>query len=371
MSYYEGLGRQHHQFPESGIVYGMNQIDNSLQNDIEANFIAGLDGTDLIKPLFESYTKLFLHPVSTDSIYFNISVKVLEKIETLEKEKNITKNKQPIYFLLALTSIKKSNITGALLFWELSQKEIARVNSTVHSVNTTISTIPLGFKTIFAVIETFYSINSFVSFINSNYAGSIKTFDDLLSGFNDINKISLISCGLQNAEITKWMVHLNNTSEINKLLAQELINALCILVETHIKFKLQPSNNTLGRILNNDLPNNLSVIVGNGNIQDNFKLLWGSLQINYSSKKASGLFKKYKTGNINKFNANFVRLLNDIQNNPMAIDEMKAHVLYGAYMVRNSSLHEYNDNLAYFNNMDLFQKTIGLLLVSLNIIDTL
>jgi hypothetical protein len=369
MSHYENLGRQHHQYPESGIEYGINQIEHLILGEIEDNFNNGLDGSDLIKPLIDSYTKM-LH-LQINSIYYDISIKVLEKIETLEKQTNIIKNKQPLYFLLALMSIKNINTTGALLFWELSQIEYARVNALTHSVNTTLSTIPNSFKSIYTAIEHLYNNNIFISFINSTYNGFNKTFEVLLSSFNDINKISLISCGMQNVETTNWMHHSNNSLHINRLLAQELINSLCILSESFLKSKISTANNTFGSILNNDLPIRLSAIIGNSNMLDSKKFFWGFLQLNLKKKKVCGLFKAYRTGNVTKFNTNFVKLLNTIYGGTLTVDQMEAHVLYGAYMVRNASLHQYNENLVFYNNKDLFQKTIGLLFISLNVIDNL
>ena len=34
MSHYENLGRQHHQYPESGIEYGINQIEHLILGEI-------------------------------------------------------------------------------------------------------------------------------------------------------------------------------------------------------------------------------------------------------------------------------------------------------------------------------------------------
>lgn len=368
MSFYEKKGEEFHQYPENGIKYSLNLLEQRLLDEIEQNFNKGLEGSDLIAPLVKSYLKLLLHPVN--SIYFDFANKILIRVKDLEVAQSTEINKYPLLFFMALTAVKLNNPVGAILFWELSKKEESRVTSSTLSLSASYSSLPQEFKSIFNEVDRIYKENAFVAFCLSSYNGLVKDFKTLLFSFTDINKASLLSCGIKNVEVSKWMIHYHNTLDINRLFAQELINSLSVLVESHIKTKLTDSKNTLGAILNHNLPINLSAIIGTASISKTINLILG-LQFKYKNKRASGLFRTYKTGTENKFNANYQRILSVMQTESLDLASFKAYVLYAAYMIRNASLHEYNENLVYYTDAIMFQKTIGVLFVALNVIDTL
>ena len=132
---------------------------------------------------------------------------------------------------------------------------------------------------------------------------------------------------------------------MTRIYCQELINSLCILCEANLKNIPAVTENMMGPIINNNLPTinaNVSAVVG-------------------VSNPPSGLFLRYPTRNEVDFNNSFPLLITAIKTNSLTEEEVKAHLIYGAYMLRNKTLHDYNPNLVYYNNPQLFLDTIGAL----------
>lgn len=172
----------------------------------------------------------------------------------------------------------------------------------------------------------------------------IGGFAHNLVKLTDPSIFSYFACGIRNRAGAGWL----NTAviEMPKMYAQELINALCILTEATLKLRpaLTPfRHKTIGVLFSNldaQTPS-VSALVG-------------------KPSSNSGLFLTYPTGSTAEFNTNFSLLASALKTGNLTDDDAKAHLLYGAYMLRNKVLHNYDTALAYYNNVPLFFDAIAI-----------
>jgi len=144
---------------------------------------------------------------------------------------------------------------------------------------------------------------------------------------------------------------------MTKIYSQELVNILCILNEANLKNYPAVTRNMYGQIINHDLANvnvAVSTIVGQSHLNP-----------------TTGLFATFPSGTDAEFNNSFPLLVAAIKTNTLSSDSLKAHLIYGAYMLRNKSLHDFNQGLVYYNNNALFIDAIGLLFASISAIKNL
>lgn len=363
---YNRIGHQFALNPDQGVKYYSDMLCTRIEQEIENNLANGLDGQALFAPIISTGSIYLLNTFT--SIYWELIKHILEKVKEFEVANGTVKDKSSAYFLQALFSIRYNNPMGALAHWELSSKEYSRVNGLNFDPSAMLASMPTQFRSLFNPLVLSYDGNITIQSIRSRFPNLISDYDSLLGSINDVNKISFVSCSFQNVEVTTWMNTYTNNLATNRLFAQELINSLSILFESHIKAMLNPASGMLGGILINDLPPSISAVVGTPGDSKVTKLFCG-LKYHGARKPLVGLFRTYKGGSEGRFNANYPRLVNAIFTGTHTEDSMKAHVLYAAYMIRNGSLHQYNDNLIYYNDHDLFQKTIGLLFAALNIVN--
>jgi hypothetical protein len=177
---------------------------------------------------------------------------------------------------------------------------------------------------------------------------------------NGIDAVSLLSSGLRNVQVTNLIQSQNNSLEINKIFAQEIINSLCILNESIIKDYPQVAV-SLPRKKDRQIGKMLAPTTLNS-INSNISAILGSSIGGYS-----GLYATTQIMNDNDFNTNFPIYVNNLLTNTLTDDDFKANILVGIHTLRNKVLHDYDDTLCFYSNTDLFVKTIGLLFVGVSV----
>lgn len=302
--------------------------------------------------LFEPYVDLIATTtIGRENFSFakEIGSSILRTAKKFEQDNpTVFINKSHLYFGLSLNSIYLNDTINAMIYWELSQQEESNVvgaaafnpsvaiNNTLNKFSSVINPITLSIKD-----------NPVISILRTNRS-FIEDFSELVKKQNSPEIFAYFSSALRYRQVDYWLR--NDFTEMTKMYSQELVNSLCILCEA--SFKDLGATGTLGNILNNNLATlnaNVSAIVGHSR---------------NGASAATGLFLTYPTSSDTEFNTNFPTLVNVIKANTQTDDETKAYLIYGAYMLRNKSLHDFNPTLTYYNNKNLFLDTIGLLFCS-------
>jgi len=301
--------------------------------------------------LFEPYVDLLvITTIGRENFSFirEIGTYILQTTKKFESDNSVSVNKSHLYFGLALNSIYMSDTINAMIYWELSQEEESHTQGAAFNPTAAINNIIGKFSSVINPVTVSLNSNQLYSGLRDHYA-CISDFATTLGLQHTPELFAYFSSGLRFRQIDYWLK--NDFTAMTKIYGQELINSLCILCEAN--FKDLGVTGTLGSILNNSLSGlnaSVSSIVGrSGNSRATPAVL------------PTGLFLTYQTGNDVQFNTNFQILVNAIRTNTLTEEGLKAHLIYGAYMLRNKSLHDYNPNLIYYNNKSLFSDAIGLL----------
>jgi hypothetical protein len=336
------------------IIKGRNERDVEDRLDNRSITTSYLRTDDRI---FEPYVDLLvLTTIGHEHFSFirEIGLSILRLVKKFEFDNSINVNKSHLYFGLSLNSIYLSDTINAMIFWELSQEEESHTqrlafNSTA-AINNTIS----KFSSVINPINFSLNSNQLYKGIRDNYT-FIPDFTVILSGQNTPELFAYFSAGIRFNQVSYWIQ--NSFTAMTKIYSQELVNTLCILCEANFKNHSSVTNTTFGKILNNDLPiisPAISSIIGHS-----------------APAPKTGLFFTYPTSTETNFNSSFPQLINRIKTNSLTEDELKAHLIYGTYMLRNKTLHDFNSNLIYFNNWNLFSDTIGLLFATVYVVKSL
>ena len=261
-------------------------------------------------------------------------------------------NKSHLYFGLSLNSIYLNDTINAMIYWELSQVEESHTQGATFNAATAINNTIGKFSSVINPITLSLNSNQLYSGLRDNYT-FINDFTTILSGLHTPELFAYFSSALRFRQVDYWLQ--NDFTAMTKIYSQELVNSLCILSEANLKNYPVVTQSMFGNIINTDLANinaSVSILVG-------------------LSNPPSGLFVTYPSRTQVDFNISFPILVNRIKANNLTDDNLKAHLIYGAYMLRNKSLHDFNPNLVYYNSRQLFNDTVGLLFGTISAIKNL
>ncbi len=305
--------------------------------------------------LFEPFTDLLvLTTIGRENFSFvrEIGIAILRLIKKYEDDNAIRVNKSHLYFGLSLNSIYLNDTINAMIYWELSQKEESLILGSVFNASTAISDSIGKFSSVINPVS--YSLKESLLYGGlRNHYSFIPDFSEVLKAQPPPEIFAYFSAALRFRQIDYWLK--TEFTAMTKIYSQELINSLCILCEANLKNYPAVTRNMYGPIINDDLVNinaGVSSLIG-------------------TSNPPSGLFLSYPTNSELNFNTYYPQLVTAVKSNSLLEDNLKAHLIYGAYMLRNKSLHDYNSGLIYFNNNVLFEDTIGLLFAAVAAIKAL
>jgi hypothetical protein len=292
-------------------------------------------------------------------MHYELSSHYLEKISEVEDRSGVSVDKEKLYLFRTLLQITSSNTVAAMASWEFANRETQRVTGVRVSVNDLIDNLPEN--TIVNPINYAYAQNAFVSSCIAKYPTLIPAnLKDLIISLSGMDVISLLSCGLRNVQVVGLIQSHNNTLEINRMFAQEIINSLCILCESTLKDYPQilttiprKKDRQIGKMLS---PTTLGLI--NVNVSN----ILGSSTSGYT-----GLYASEQIMDDTGFNTYFPLFINKLFSINLTLDEFKAHVLMAVHSLRNKVLHDFDETLCFYTNTDLFIKTIGLLFVGVSV----
>jgi hypothetical protein len=306
--------------------------------------------------LFEPYVDLIATTtIGRENFSFarEIGSSILRTAKKFEQDNpTVFINKSHLYFGLSLNSIYLNDTINAMIYWELSQEEESHTQGATFNAAIAINNTIGKFSSVINPINLSLNSNQLYSGLRDNYA-FINDFTTILSGLHTPELFAYFSSALRFRQVDYWLQ--NDFTAMTKIYSQELINSLCILSEANLKNYPAVTQSMFGNIINTDLTNinaAVSALVG-------------------VSNPASGLFVTYPSRTETDFNTSFPILVNAIKANNLTADNLKAHLIYGAYMLRNKSLHDFNPSLVYYNNKVLFSDTIGLLFGAVSAIKNL
>lgn len=343
--------------PTKGLVELHNIAKNRLIDGLENQLKAGVADYRLYDELYKFYHATPLYDFT--SMHYELVGSFLEKITDFELENNVAVDKEKLFFLRALCEISSSNVVGAMASWELANMEKVRITGNAISTQTLISNLPQ--YTIIKPISLAYKNNLLVKAVNPLYPSILKPeFKDIIVNLAGLDAISFLSCGLRNVQVAGLIQFHNNSLEINKIFAQEIINNLCILNESIIKDYPEVLS-TIPRKKDRQIGKMLSPATL-GTINSSVSNILGSSISGYS-----GLYASVNLLDDAAFNTEYPLYINKICTTSLSVDEFKAHVLLGIHALRNKVLHDHDETLCYFSDTDLFIKTIGLLLIGVSV----
>ena len=327
-----------------------NEIESRLEKrDKTKNYLR--TDNEIFQPFIEAYV-LGILVTPFDSLCKEIGTLVHEQvIKEYEANHGVKLNKEQFYFAMAMLSIRMNDEVNATIYWELANKEHEHTTGNTVDGDFLVDELKTKFKTIHNNIRDAYERNTFVQTFRSKYP-FIMSFDDLIKDLSGINKLHLLSSAVKNRKLQLWLRN-HPESNLIRIYSQEIINSLSILGESVLKEIPSVTAHTLGSLLKSNLQSiNPSVY-------------------SFTNGTNLNLFTKYPTNSIPTFNTHFPNLISDIETHTMSEEEFKAHILYGAYMIRNQVLHQFDDSICYYGNQALFEKTIGLLLTNISVIKSL
>lgn len=344
----------------SHMIYQMNcfiekHIENvSIQLENRPN-----NNTDYVQTdddIFSKYISLVVANSTTNtlcSLTQRIGYEILRTVFEFEKNNAIKINKRVLYLGLSLTDIMSGNYRSATRNLELHLLEDKSVTRKKSNPKKSITDAIYKYQSFFVGINNALDNNTILNILKTKSPNIIQCFNDILRKQTKSEVYAYLSATLQYVGINYWLNQEVVTPQ-TRLYAQEVINTLCILVETGLKKKLS-TNDTIGKILQNNLTNiNISNIIGRSR---------------RNSTPASGLFGYFPN---EQFNYSLKKIIQKIKTRKrVSDDEMSAYLLYGAYLVRNNSLHSFEKGkIQYYsnNNLNLFLDIFGLLFGALSVI---
>ncbi len=336
------------------IIKGRNERDFEDRLNRRTKAISYLRTDD---HLFEPYTDLIvLTTIGRENFSFarEIGFSILRIIQKFETDNSVAVNKSHLYFGLSLNSVNLNDTINAMIYWELSQEEESNTLGATYDSSTAINNSITKFSSVINPVSYSLKENHLYNGLRSNYT-FIQDFSDTLKAQQAPELFAYFSSALRFRQIDYWLK--NNFTAMTKNYSQELVNSLCILCEANLKNFPAITKTMFGPIINHDLPTinpTVSALVGCSH-----------------PAPSNGLFVTYPSGTETEFNTSFPQLVAAIKTNTLNSDNLKAHLIYGAYMLRNKSLHDYNPNLTYYNNKWLFADTIGLLFAAISAIKSL
>jgi hypothetical protein len=306
--------------------------------------------------LFDPYVDLIAHTtIGRENFSFarEVGISLLRLTKEFEKINAVSVNKSHLYFGLSLNSVYLNDSINAMIYWELSQEQESKILGVTFNPTTAINNAIEKFSSVINPINLSLNDNQLYRGLKDNYT-FISDFTDNLRAQHTPELFAYFSSALRFRQIDYWLK--NEFTDMTKIYSQELVNSLCILCEANFKNFPAVTQKMLGPILHNDLPTLNPVIAA---------------LVGRSNTPATGLFLAFPTSTEIDFNNNFPLLIMARKSKSLSDDELKAHLIYGIFMLRNKSLHDFNPNLVYYNNQPLFIDTIGLLFAAVSVIKNL
>lgn len=343
--------------PTKGIKELYDIAKTHLLDDLESDLRDGMNDSHLYDGLYEFYRKTPLYDFS--SMHYELTNYFIGIISDFEHNSGNQVDKENLYLLRTLLQITASNTIEAMASWELANQEKQRKTGVNISISDLINTLPE--HTITKPLNNAYSNNLFISSMIIKYPTLVNSnLKNLIFTLSGTDAIGLLSCGLRNVQVIDLIKSNNNSLQINKLFAQEIINSLCILNESVVKDYPQVTL-ALPRKKDRQIGKMLSPIILS-TINPGVSTILGDSTSGYS-----GLYASEQLLADNQFNTQFPLYIDKLMTNTMSIDEFKAHVLLGIHALRNKVLHDYDDTLCYYSDSQLFIKTVGLLFVGVSV----
>lgn len=286
---------------------------------------------------------------SMGSYFFDLGKTIYHDIvEKYENINSVKVNKENLFFALSMLSFQCGDEVNAMTFWELAQNENKYTNNTaLTGLNNSIDLLQSNMTSFFVPIKLNYDDNKLIKSFRDKF-DFIDNFQTVLSNLSDLHKAHFLSCGLKQVHILQKLRTYNNL-HIVKIFAQELVNSLCILNESLLKDKgLQ--GKSIGELMN-------SIFTSYPYVGEHLG----------QSGNRSGV---YGIGKEN-FYSKYGKFIDYIETNVTDENKLKADILYALHQLRNEALHLIDDTRKYYNDAELFEKTIGLLFICISVINKL
>lgn len=353
----------YNRYPEAAIKELSSISKNRLMTDLEDKLENGINSNDLYTDLYNSYT--FLLTYDFDSITLEVAKQYEDIVNDFQKSNHVLINKEILYFLMALIYIRTNNTIDATVYWELSLQESARISGSNSNINNIINQLPSKFKSLLNPINYSHKSNVLVDCILKNYTFSNEFYTNL-NNLTGIYALSYLSSGIRHVKVLQYFNSSFSNIEVIKIYGQELINSLCVLSESILKTNINiqahisnPKDRMIGNMIQKISAINASIHNTLGNpFTDNKR---GIIK--------SGLYVDplldFSTENL--FNINYLNLINAIESNTLSEPDIKAYILFGMHQIRNQAMHDLKTSLVYYNNKDLFTKTIGMLFTAIDV----
>lgn len=319
-------------------------IEDNLKNRDKTQSYLVADN-ELFIPFIDTYVSgILIHPM--ESYFADLGKRIYhEVVEQYENDNAVKVNKEYLFFSLSMLSIRCGDEINAMTFWELAQKENEYTDNTAPTgLNNSIDLLQSKFTSILAPIKLNYDENKLIKSLRSRF-NFIDDFQTVLTNLSDLHKAHFLSCGLKQVHILQ---KLRKYSDLNivKIFAQELVNSLCVLNESLLKDKGLPGS-TIGALMND--------------VYTTYPLVGVYLG---QSSSSSGVYSIGKTNFYSKYDV----FISFIENSITDENKLKADVLYALHQLRNEALHLLDDTRKYYNDVELFEKTIGLLFICVSVI---
>lgn len=302
---------------------------------------------EIFVPYIDAYAGgSLIHPFS--SFFADLGKRIYrEVVLEYEKAANVKVNKEHLFAAISFLSIPSGDEISAMQFWEMAQKEREFTHRTAATLDSTIDLLHSRFRNIIAPTERSYNENNLIRDLRAKFS-FINDFETTLRLLTDLPKAHFLSCGIKHVHV---LDNLRESADLSiiKVFAQELVNSLCVLNESLLKQK-GFHGTTIGALMDSvhDTRPQVGLHLGKSN-------------------NSTGMYR------INKgdFHLNLNGFVTFLETNVTDPDKMKADVLYALHRLRNEALHTIDDTRLYYADVNLFEKTIGLLFVCVSVIRSL
>jgi hypothetical protein len=312
-----------------------------------------VEDDELFKPYGEFLTKTTIGRQNF-SFVRDIGTVILERAKAFETPNSLHINKRHLYFAISFLSIYVNDTVSATIYWELYQNEESQTMGAAFSPTVAVLNTIQKFTSLSNPINLSITNNSLYAGLKSKYP-FIEDFPAVLGRLHEPEVFAYFSSGVRFRQIDNWLR--TDLTHLIRMYSQELLNSLCILCEACLKNIPGVKAKMLGEVINNYLPAitpAVSAIIGRSN-----------------SQPPTGLFVTYPSKSEADFNQSFPLLITAVKANKLSDNELKAHLIYAAYMLRNKSLHDFNPGLVYYNNGPVFIDSIGLIFAAVSAIQAL
>lgn len=321
-------------------------VERNLDARTTAHSYLPSDDT-VFTPYIDAYAAgSLIHPFSS---YFADLGKRLYREVVLEYEAtaNVKINKEHLFIAISFLSIQSGDEITAMQFWEMAQKQRELTYGTAATLNSTIDLLHSRFRNIINPIERSYNENTLIQNLKSKFT-FINDFETTLRSLSDLSKAHFLSCGIKHVHVL-GKLRLGGDLSIIKVFAQELVNSLCVLNESLLKQK-GLAGNTIGPLMD-------SVYFTYPHVGHHLG----------QGSTSTGVYRISKADFYGRYN-DYIAFIEASITDP---DKLKADVLYALHRLRNEALHTLDDTRLYYTDVDLFEKTIGLLFVCVSVITSL